>query len=79
MNEYQKKILEAIENGSVDEFISGLNTKITEVDKINLDFINKSINVNPEYQKDGDSGFDLRADIKDRVIIMIMNLINRTI
>lgn len=37
--------------------------------KINLDFSNKSINPDPEYATAGSSGFDLRADLLNSVII----------
>jgi dUTP pyrophosphatase len=37
--------------------------------KIKLDFINKSNNPNPEYATNGSSGFDLRAYLKDPLVI----------
>ncbi len=37
--------------------------------KIQLDFINKSNNPNPEYASDGASGFDLRASLNQPLII----------
>jgi len=35
----------------------------TDFHKLKINFINKSDNANPEYAKEGDSGFDLRADL----------------
>jgi len=37
--------------------------------KIRLGFINKSTNIDPEYATAGSSGFDLRADLGEPVII----------
>jgi dUTP pyrophosphatase len=37
--------------------------------KIKLEFVNKSNNPNPEYATNGSSGFDLRAFLKDPLVI----------
>lgn len=37
--------------------------------KIDVNFINKSNNKNPEYAHDGDSGFDIRANLESSIII----------
>ena len=37
----------------------------TEIDKKTLEFTNESPNKNPEYSHEGDSGFDLRAWIRE--------------
>lgn len=37
--------------------------------KIKLKFINKSNNPDVKYEKDGDSGFDLRANLTDNIVI----------
>lgn len=37
--------------------------------KIDVNFINKSNNPNPEYAHEGDSGFDIRANLESSIII----------
>lgn len=37
--------------------------------KIDVNFINKSNNPNPEYAHEGDSGFDIRANLESPIII----------
>ncbi len=36
--------------------------------KLNLDFVNKSNNPNPEYATDGSSGFDIRANLDENTL-----------
>jgi dUTP pyrophosphatase len=38
--------------------------------KLKIKYINKSKNVDPTYAKDGDSGFDLRANLTDEINIV---------
>lgn len=40
-------------------------------DKIQFNFVNKSTNPNPEYATNGSSGFDLRADLTEPMIIEV--------
>jgi dUTP pyrophosphatase len=66
----QKGLIEAINNGTLTEFINEMNTTInTESYKIPLKFVNKSNNPDPEYAKTGDSGFDIRANIGEDIIL----------
>jgi dUTP pyrophosphatase len=37
--------------------------------KIDVNFVNKSDNPNPEYAHEGDSGFDIRANLENPIII----------
>ena len=50
----------------VDE---NVNYTMTENTKINIKVINKSNNEDPQYKRKGDSGFDLRAFVKETVVI----------
>lgn len=67
------KAIGGLEGGSVNEIDSVLKlaetlkdvgpvTKTTDKFKLNINYQNKSSNKNPSYAKEGDSGFDLRAN-----------------
>jgi dUTP pyrophosphatase len=83
--EAQKRLMEAIDPNndySMEDFNEEFNNINTTVDmhsyKIPLKFVNKSVNKdndsgknqNPEFAKDGDSGFDVRANVSETVVLM---------
>ena len=39
--------------------------------KISFNFVNKSTNLNPEYATVGSSGFDLRADLEETIVLKV--------
>lgn len=45
------------------------NAQKEEYSKLTVKFINKSTNEDPKYAYEGDSGFDLRADIEEPIIL----------
>ena len=51
-----------------EEFASTLTIN-ENFNKINITFVNKSTNPNPEYATDGASGFDLRANLGEPLIL----------
>lgn len=55
-DEQKKEIQQAL------KLMNQVKSHREERDKIKIKFINKSENENPLYAKEGDSGFDLRAD-----------------
>lgn len=56
----------------INKVLSELSKDIeTEVSKPTLKFINKSNNPDPSFAHEGDSGFDLRANINKEVIINV--------
>lgn len=55
-DEQKKEIKQAL------ELMNNVMNHREESNKITIKFINKSDNINPIYAKEGDSGFDLRAD-----------------
>ncbi len=55
-DEQKKEIKQAL------ELMNNVKNHREESNKITIKFINKSDNINPIYAKEGDSGFDLRAD-----------------
>jgi dUTP pyrophosphatase len=79
LDEAQSKLLDALnpENDySMEEWeneFHNMNNSFSvgnpNVFKIPLKFVNKSDNVDPEYAKDGDSGFDVRAFVDKTVVI----------
>ena len=46
-----------------------LNAQKLEFSKIKVKFINKSNNADPTYANEGDSGFDLRANLEEPITI----------
>jgi dUTP pyrophosphatase len=72
-NDLQAKLLEHIINGTHEEFLKEIDSQNNGVSnndfKINLKFENKSNNPDPEYAKIGDSGFDIRANIEEPIIL----------
>ena len=67
-----KKLLELYNEGEdIDEesFLSYLNSGEEEYFKIETKFTNVSNNPDPEYAKEGDSGFDLRAFIEEPITL----------
>lgn len=77
MDEMTKKLFEAIDPNndySMDDFnaeYSNVNTTFdTSTYKIPLNFVNKSDNENPSYAKDGDSGFDVRANLGEEIVVI---------
>lgn len=69
INDFQKKLLDSIANGTHEEFLKNYNENKVSYDvdafKIQLKFENKSNNPDPEYAKIGDSGFDIRANLTE--------------
>ena len=67
-DDFQTKLIEAIGNGTHEQFLREYEENISSEShstfKIPLKFENKSNNEDPEYQKTGDSGFDIRANIE---------------
>lgn len=55
-DEQKKEIKQAL------ELMNNVMNHREESNKITIKFMNKSENINPIYAKEGDSGFDLRAD-----------------
>jgi dUTP pyrophosphatase len=55
-DEQKKEIKQAL------ELMNNVMNHREESNKITIKFMNKSDNINPIYAKEGDSGFDLRAD-----------------
>jgi dUTP pyrophosphatase len=49
--------------------IDFVNNNKTSLGKITVPFINKSSNKNPDFATYGDSGFDLRANIDENVVL----------
>lgn len=49
--------------------ISTTATIDPDVYKVKLKFINNSKNEDPKYEKEGDSGFDLRANISEPIVL----------
>lgn len=68
INELKKRLLDSIIDGTHEEFLKKYeeekSSHIFDSYKIQLKFENKSNNQDPEYQKIGDSGFDIRANIE---------------
>jgi dUTP pyrophosphatase len=69
-----KKLRNLFLSGDSEEFDKGIEELSSSfsfrgVPKIKLNFINKSKNQDPTFTKDGDSGFDLRADLNTDVLI----------
>lgn len=65
-------ITDAIKNGNLDSVLERLNHSDTLTDnsfKLPLKFVNKSNNPDPDFAKEGDSGFDVRADITNDIIL----------
>jgi len=62
-------------NQEIDKMLDTANGLLKDwqyvdgVMKLRIKFINKSQNPNPTYAKDGDSGFDLRANLTEYVIL----------
>lgn len=67
----QSELINAINNGTLNEYIQKISKEIDNFEsyKIPLKFKNTSSNTDPEYAKTGDSGFDIRADLNEDVII----------
>lgn len=75
-----KKLYNAIDPNhpyTMDDFDAEFNsvnpptTAISSPDdfKIPVKFVNKSNNPNPDYAHDGDSGFDIRANLETQIVI----------
>jgi dUTP pyrophosphatase len=82
LKEYEGLLLSGEDGDSIDENLAGeINLTLEELDqeirlaqqeemsKISVKFINKSTNEDPKFAYDGDSGFDLRADIDEDLIL----------
>jgi dUTP pyrophosphatase len=72
VSDYQRRLLDSIENGTYEQVLAEITNEMnygTQISKIPLRFVNKSNNPDPEYAKTGDSGFDIRADLTEDVII----------
>jgi dUTP pyrophosphatase len=60
--------------GEINLTLEELNQEIMlakqeELSKLSIKFINKSTNEDPKFAYEGDSGFDLRADIEESLIL----------
>lgn len=75
-----KILAELVANPSLSEDPEKLSKRLKEIadetdgprqhfQVLSLMFENRSTNPNPEYQKDGDSGFDLRANLAEPIVI----------
>ncbi len=62
------KQFESLVNGTISESINE-SFNINDDFKFVTKFINKSNNPDPEYAKEGDSGFDLRAFIDEPITL----------
>jgi dUTP pyrophosphatase len=76
--QYEKQLRNMATQGiireeDVHELLTEYDNSILDVENdmysIPVNFINKSNNQDPDYTKDGDSGFDLRAFTKDGITI----------
>jgi dUTP pyrophosphatase len=57
-------------NLTLDELNTEIyNAQKEEYSKLSVKYINKSTNVDPKFAYEGDSGFDLRADIESDIIL----------
>ena len=81
LKEYES-ILSKDENGDLDEeLVKQINSTLDELNEevysaqakelssFSVKFINKSTNEDPKFAYEGDSGFDLRADIEEPIIL----------
>lgn len=81
LKEYES-ILSKDENGDLDEeLVKQINSTLDELNEevysaqakelssFSVKFINKSANEDPKFAYEGDSGFDLRADIEEPIIL----------
>lgn len=80
LKEYEKMLADddtEIEDALADQInltLDELNNEIYDVQvkglsKLSVKFINKSTNEDPKFAYEGDSGFDLRADIENTIVI----------
>jgi dUTP pyrophosphatase len=82
LKEYEGLLLSGEDNDNIDENLATeINLTLEELDqeirlaqqeemsKISVKFINKSTNEDPKFAYEGDSGFDLRADIEEVLIL----------
>ena len=72
ISDHQKRLVDSIENGTYEQVINEITNELnqgTQMSKIPLIFANKSNNPDPEYAKTGDSGFDIRANLENDVIL----------
>jgi len=57
-------------NETLDELNNEVyNAQTKEFSSLSVKFINKSTNEDPKFAYEGDSGFDLRADIEETIVI----------
>lgn len=75
MEEYQTKLAKALDPNndySMDHFMTEVNEHTinpnNEMLKIDVDFVNKSDNQDPDWETSGSSGFDLRASESGSII-----------
>lgn len=82
LKEYEGLLLSNEDGDNIDENLaSEINLTLEELDqeirlaqqeemsKVSIKFINKSTNEDPKFAYEGDSGFDLRADIEEELIL----------
>lgn len=64
-------ITDAIKNGDLDSVLEKLNRDTITQDsfKLRLKVKNRSTNPSPSYTKEGDSGFDIRANLTKDVVL----------
>lgn len=57
-------------NETLDELNNEVyNAQAKELSSLSVKFINKSTNEDPKFAYEGDSGFDLRADIEEPIVL----------
>lgn len=57
-------------NDTLDELNNEVyNAQANQLSSLSVKFINKSTNEDPKFAYEGDSGFDLRADIEEPIIL----------
>ena len=62
----EKQLKNFLETGTID---LGKNTMGLDTFKQKVKFVNKSNNEDPKYAHEGDSGFDLRANLENDVVL----------
>jgi dUTP pyrophosphatase len=68
-NNFSKEIVEKIFKGEItleevnEQLMESIDSANPEFDKLKISYVNESNNENPTYAKEGDSGFDLRANL----------------
>lgn len=82
MEKYNKKVAELLEKLNNEnltfsykdfedelEKLNSIYEQQTDFGKIEIKFVNKSTNKNPEYATSGSSGFDFRANLTEKILL----------